>query len=171
MIEIRMERPEDISAVRIVNELAFGQPTEADIIDGLRMNCPDSLSLVAVDGDAVVGHILFTPVVIDGPGGTISGMGLAPMAVLPERQRQGAGSMLVREGIELLGQRGCPFIIVLGHPEYYPHFGFEPACFHGITCQWEGVPDEAFMVMILDRGMMEGVSGVACYLDEFDEAV
>lgn len=71
----------------------------------------------------------------------------------------------------MLRERGCPFVIVLGHPEYYPRFGFERASAHGLACQWEGVPDEAFMVLILDAGVMEGVSGVAVYRDEFNEAM
>ena len=90
MIAIRVERPQDVSQVRTVNERAFGQPTEADIVDRLRQACGDSLSLVAEDNE-VVGHILFTPAVVEGPGRRIVGMGLAPMAVMPERQRQGIG--------------------------------------------------------------------------------
>jgi len=97
-------------------------------------------------------------------------MGLAPMAIAPERQRQGIGSRLIEAGLKVLRQQACPFVIVLGHPEYYPRFGFVPASGHGLACQWEGVPDEAFMVLILDKAFMAGVSGVARYRDEFDEA-
>jgi len=167
---VRAEKPEDTSHVRRVNELAFAQPTEADIVDRLRRACAESLSLVAED-EGVVGHILFTPAVIESTGRRVVGMGLAPMAVLPDRQRHGIGSKLVRRGLEILRERGCPFVIVLGHPEYYPRFGFEPASLHRIACQWEGVPDEAFMISILDSSAMEGVSGVAKYRDEFGEAV
>ena len=102
---------------------------------------------------------------------TIEGMGLAPMAVLPAWQRQGIGTLLIKRGIEMLKSRSCPFIIVLGHPEYYPRFDFERASNYGIRSQWEGVPDEAFMILILDREAMQGVSGVARYRNEFDEAV
>jgi putative acetyltransferase len=165
---IRLERPEDASQVRIVNERAFEQPTEANIVDRLRQTCAASLSLVAED-DGVVGHILFTPVAIEHAGRRVLGMGLAPMAVLPERQRQGLGSELVRRGLEILRERGCPFVVVVGHPEYYPRFGFEPASRHGLVCQWEGVPDPAFMVLILDADAMAGISGVAQYRDEFNE--
>jgi len=98
-------------------------------------------------------------------------MGLAPMAVLPEFQRQGIGSRLVRYGLDILRQGSCPFIIVLGHPEYYPRFGFEPASTHKIRCQWTGVPDEAFMIIILDKDAMAGVSGIAAYRSEFDDAM
>src|SRR5688572_22803870 len=126
VMTIRGERPEDASRVRHVNEAAFGRPAEADLVERLRRACQDSLSLVAEDA-AVVGHILFTPVVVESPGRRVLGMGLAPLAVLPDRQRRGVGSQLVRRGLNLLRERGCPFIVVVGHPEYYPRFGFEPA--------------------------------------------
>jgi putative acetyltransferase len=84
------------------------------------------LSLVAVEKEKIVGHILFSSAIIEGEHGVVKGMGLAPMAVLPEFQRQGIGSQLVKAGIEKLRKTKCPFIIVLGHPEYYPRFGFEP---------------------------------------------
>ena len=143
-----------------MNELAFGQPAEADLVDKLRQACTDSLSLVAEDGE-VVGHILFTPVVVESQEQRVVGMGLAPMAVIPDRQRQGIGSQLVRRGLDILGERGCPFVVVVGHPEYYPRFGFEPASNHGFASQWEGMPDAAFMVLVLDADSMMGVSGVA----------
>ncbi len=126
--------------------------------------------MVALEGDEIVGHILFSPVKIIGSAKTAEGMGLAPVAVLPARQHQGVGTLLVKQGIEMLRGRGCPFIIVLGHPEYYPRFGFARAFMHGIASQWDGVPDEAFMILILDPSAMKGVSGVARYRDEFDEA-
>jgi putative acetyltransferase len=171
MIFIREEKVEDIEQIRIINEQAFGQPAEASIVDRLRQNCPDLLSLVALDGDEIVGHILFSPAKIEGSTKTIEGMGLAPMAVLSAYQHQGIGTLLVNRGIEMLKSRGCPFIIVLGHAEYYPRFGFEQASLHGICSQWDGVPDEAFMILILEKAAMKGVLGVARYRDEFDEAM
>jgi len=168
VVTIRPESRENASAVRHLNELAFGQPAEADLVEKLRAACGDALSLVAV-ADVVVGHILFTPVVVGNASRRVVGMGLAPMAVLPDRQRQGIGSQLVRRGMDILRERGCPFVVVVGHPEYYPRFGFEPASKHGLVSQWEGMPDAAFMVLILDEHVMAGVSGVARYRDEFDE--
>jgi len=171
MINIRLERPEDIPQVRSLHERAFRQSTEADAVDRLRLTCPDALSLVAEDDGRIVGHILFTPVVIDSPKRKIEGMGLAPMAVLPTCQRQGIGSQLVKHCLKILRERGCPFVIVLGHPEYYPKFGFVPASTYKVTSQWENVPDEAFMILVFDEETLQGVSGVARYRDEFNAAM
>ena len=171
MVIIRIEKPQDVLQVRKVNEQAFEGPAEANIVDTLRQTCPSSLSLVAEDGDCIVGHILFSPATIDSSGGTIEGMGLAPMAVLPSMQRQGIGSQLVKRGLEILRERGCPFVIVLGHPEYYPRFGFELASKYGLSSQWDGVPDEAFMIMVMDHAALKGVCGVARYREEFNEAM
>jgi putative acetyltransferase len=171
MSVIREEGPQDASAIRAVNEQAFGQPAEADLVDALRRSCADRLSLVAEENGVVVGHILFTPTVVESAGRQVVGMGLAPMAVLPERQRQGIGSALVERGLAALRIRGCPLVIVLGHPGYYPRFGFERASAHGLASQWEGVPDEAFMVLILDSQAMAGMRGVARYRPEFDAAM
>jgi len=171
MIIVREEKPEDVEGVRIVNERAFGQPQEAEIVDALRNSCPDAMSLVAVERDRIVGHILFSPATIQRSDGEVRGMGLAPMAVLPDYQGQGIGSKLVRAGLEALKESSCPFVIVLGHPKYYPRFGFVPASNHSLQCQWEGVPDEAFMVLILDESVMKDVSGVAWYRSEFDAAM
>lgn len=101
----------------------------------------------------------------------IEGMGLAPVAVLPEFQNQGIGSELSRRGIEILREMGVPFVIVLGHADYYPRFGFENASRYGIGSQRNGIPDESFMIRILNPDAMEGVSGVARYRDEFNAAM
>jgi putative acetyltransferase len=166
---IRLERPDDAAAVRQVNELAFAQPAEADLVEKLLQACADTVSLVAVD-DGIVGHILFTPVVVESGGQRVVGMGLAPMAVHPDWQRRGIGSQLVRSGMDIMRERGCPFVVVVGHPEYYPRFGFERASAHGLASQWEGVPDDAFMALVLDEKAMAGVSGVARYRKEFSES-
>lgn len=173
-MNIRAEKPDDTQRIRLINELAFGQTTEADIVDSLRKECKECtefLSYVAEEKNEIIGHILFTPVVVESRGKTIQGMGLAPMAVLPARQREGIGSELVRHGLQELRDRGCPFVIVLGHPEYYPKFGFERASKFGLSCQWPGVPDEAFMALILDAARMNGISGVAEYRAEFSAAM
>ena len=171
MISIRQEKSEDASAIRQVNEKAFEQPQEADVVDQIRANCTNILSLVALQENEIVGHILFSPAVIESVNRQVEGMGLAPMAVLPEYQRQGIGSELIRQGLDILRKRGCTFVIVLGHPDYYPRFGFEPASFYGLKSQWQNVPDEAFMVMFFDDSLRHNVSGLARYRDEFDEAM
>ena len=171
MTAVRKERPEDVPAIRQVNERAFGQPLEADIVDKLRRTCEGLLSLVATDGHRVIGHILFSPATAEWPGSLVEGMGLAPMAVLPEYQRRGVGSLLVREGLTILRAASCPFVIVLGHPEYYPRFGFERASRYGLRSQWEGVPDEAFMILVFDAPTLAGASGVVRYRSEFDAAM
>lgn len=168
---IRQEKSEDIRDIHALNELAFGVPEEANIIDKLRDTCEGLLSLVAIEMGKIVGHILFSPATIEGEHGVVKGMGLAPMAVLPEMQRQRIGTQLVKRGIEYLRKIHCPFIIVLGHPEYYPRFGFEIASQYGIKSQWEGVPDEAFMILWLDKSLMNHVAGVGKYRDEFTEAM
>jgi putative acetyltransferase len=162
MIEIREERPEDITAIREVNDRAFGQEQEGRIVDALRANGAAVLSLVAVVDDRVVGHIFYSPITV----GEVTGAALAPMAVLPEQQRRGIGSRLVECGNQKLKLAGYPFIIVLGHPEFYPRFGFVPANTRDIKCEWD-VPAEAFMLLVLDEARMKGVSGLAKYRDEF----
>ena len=170
-IEIREEKQEDYGAVRFVNNQAFGQPEEGRIVDKLREACKETISLVAVSGEKIVGHIFFSPATIDHQDGQVVGMGLAPMAVLPEFQNQGIGSLLVKEGIRRIKETDCPFILVLGHEKYYPRFGFQLASKYGIRCQWEGVPDDAFMVLVLNKSAIAGISGVARYRSEFDEAM
>ncbi len=173
MITIRKEESRDRQAVRQIYKAAFGQPTEADLVDQLRKSCPDRLALVAEVGNRVVGQILFTPATITSDDGKkLTGMGLAPVAVTPDLQGQGIGSKLVTEGLALLNRQHCPFVIVLGHPSYYPRFGFVPADTFGIRCLWPDVPPEAFMILVLDQEAMRPISGgVAGYRDEFNQAV
>ena len=155
--------------IREIHEAAFGQDNEATIVDKLRAHCDNYTSFVAVDQGTVVGHILFTPVTIDGT--SLAGMGLAPMAVHPSHQKQGIGSQLVRHGLDHLQRTGCPFVIVLGHPDYYPRFGFVPALRYQLKSQWEAVPDEAFMVVVFDETVLPKSGGSVRYRAEFDEAV
>ena len=168
---VRQEKPEDINDIHVLNESAFGQPQEAGIIDKLRRNCEGCFSLVAIEDEKIVGHIFFSPAVIEGENGMIAGMGLAPMAVLPEMQRKGIGTQLVKKGIEHLNKTECPFIIVLGHPEFYPRFGFKRASLYGIKSQWQGIPDEAFMILWQNKPDVNPVSAVARYRDEFNVAM
>jgi putative acetyltransferase len=168
MITIRPERPDDLPTIRQVNNLAFGRSEEAQLVDRLRENCRDLISLVALAEDHLVGHILFTPVNLNGTGRSLVGTGLGPLAVRPDYQQQGIGSTLVRQGIENVMEQGSPFIVVLGHSTYYPRFGFEPAGRFGIRSQWK-VPNHAFMILVLDETAMRGLSCLAEYQPEFSE--
>lgn len=169
MVEIREEEPRDQDAVHSVNQAAFNNGPESALVDRLRAGCEGYLAFVAVGAGTVVGHILFTPVTIDGCDAV--GMGLAPMAVLPAHQRKGIGSQLVRHGLEHVRRSGCPFVVVLGHPEYYPRFGFDRASQYRLLSQWEGVPDEAFMVIVIDSRVLPKEGGTARYRHEFDETM
>ena len=164
MIEIRPEQSEDIAAIRELNRRAFGQEQEGRIVDALRAHGGADLSLVAVDNGRIVGHILYSPLQL----GRVEGRALGPMAVDPEMQRQGIGTALVEAGNARLRQTGCPFVIVIGHPEFYPRFGFRLARPLGITCEWE-VPDDVFMILVLNEARMSGVTGKAVYRQEFSE--
>ena len=163
MIEIREERSDDVPAVRHLNRRAFGQDQESNIVDALRANAAALLSLVATLNGQVVGHIMYSPLSIDGK---FEGAALGPMAVLPQCQREGIGTKLIEAGNRKLKDDGCPFIIVVGHADYYPRFGFKPASEHGIKCEWD-VPDNVFMLLVLDQAKMAGVAGLAKYRPEF----
>lgn len=168
MIQIRPEQIEEIAAIRRVNERAFNGPAEADLVERLREHDKVTLSLVAVRDDEIVGHILFSPVVIESPRQSIAAVGLAPMAVLPELQNQGIGSLLVRTGLDQCRRAGHLVAVVLGHPQYYPRFGFVPASRYAIRSEYE-VADEHFMVIELRPGALAGQSGTVKYQAEFNE--
>ncbi|HSR68253.1 MAG TPA: N-acetyltransferase [Acidobacteriota bacterium] len=164
-MKIRYQEEGDREAVRAVNEAAFETAAEADLVERLGEQARPLLSLVAEQEGRVVGHILFTPVSLSGhPGLRI--MGLAPMAVLPGQQRRGIGSALVREGLRECRRLGAVAVVVLGHPRYYPRFGFDPSSRFGIDCEYE-VPEEAFMVLELSAGALEGREGTIRYHEAF----
>lgn len=160
---IRSERAEDVDAIRRVNELAFEGTAEAQLVDALRVAARPFLSLVADDHGEIVGHICFTPVQVDREdGSSLEILGLAPMAVVPSRQRQGIGSMLIRAGLEECRRLGTRAVVVVGHIDYYPRFGFVPAQPLGLSSEYEGVGD-AFMLLELTPGAAADVRGVARY--------
>ena len=170
MVSIRPEAPKDIDAIGYVNEQAFGQPVEAAIVDKLRNRNALTISLVATIGNEVVGHIAFSPVLIESECSSFEAVALAPMAVLPAHQRKGIGSQLVRAGLGECHRLGHDIVVVLGHPNYYPRFGFVPGKQRGIDCEFE-VPDEAWMVLELREGALAGRSGTVKYQPEFKEGV
>ncbi len=168
MPAIRQETPNDVSAIHDLHVAAFAQSTEADIVDALRGAGALRYSLVAVEGDDIVGHIAISPVTITEDSKVVDALGLGPMAVRPSRQRQGIGTRLVNFWLEQLAEDKDNLVVVVGHPEYYPRFGFRRAGPCGI--RWEhDVPDEAFMVLELRRGSLDQISGVVRFHPVFDE--
>jgi putative acetyltransferase len=167
-VSIRGEQPGDADGIRETNEQAFGAPLEANLVDTLRESAQEHyLSLVATIDGRVIGHILFTPVTIE-PAVDRRIAGLAPMAVHPDYQRSGVGSQLIRAGLEECRRRGYAAVIVLGHPEYYPRFGFVPAHIFGLTCEFPS-PPEAFMAIELESSALSGIEGLVRYRHEFAE--
>ncbi len=165
---IRAEEERDWTAVRAVNLSAFETPEEANLVEALRQQAQPLVSLIAEDNGAIVGHIMFSPVSLSGhPALRI--MGLAPMAVAPEHQRKGIGSALVRDGLDQCRQLGCGAVVVLGHSSYYPRFGFSPSARFGISCEYD-VPEDVFMVMELQAGFLDGVTGQVKYHSAFADA-
>jgi putative acetyltransferase len=167
---IRPERPADHEQVFRVVELAFGQPAEARLVEALRRSpafIPE-LSLVAVEDERVVGHILFSRIAVRSAAETHEAVALAPMAVLPERQRAGIGSALVERGLADARRLGHRVAIVVGHPAYYPRFGFVPGEPFGIRIPFEVSPG-AFMVRELQPGALAAVNGQVEYPPEFAE--
>ena len=167
-MSIRPEIIEDVEGIRRVNTAAFGRPAEANLVAALRDNGKALLSLVALREGRIVGHILFSPVTIQGENGTHEAIGLGPMAVMPQMQRSGIGSELVRAGLEQLRKAGHGSVIVLGHPEFYVRFGFGPASGFGVRTTYH-VPDEVFMAVELREGELADKAGVVVYSPEFDE--
>jgi putative acetyltransferase len=163
-VEVRGERPGDHAAIHEVNRLAFGGDDEARLVDALRAGGHVRLSLVAEDAGRVVGHVLFSDLPIESRQGTVPALALAPLAVLPARQRQGVGSLLVREGLRACARQGHRIVVVLGHPGYYPRFGFSAALARPLKSPFSG---EAWMALELVPGALAGVAGEVRYPPPF----
>jgi putative acetyltransferase len=164
MIKIQPEKGEYYTAIHEINVLGFGLENEARLVENLRKS-PDfipELSLVAVKDKRVVGHILFSRIAIQTKTGSFPAMSLAPMAVHPKFQKQGIGSKLIRQGLERCRNLGYKVVIVVGHPNYYPRFGFTSARAKGLEAPFP-VSDEAFMVIELASGALKGISGMVIY--------
>jgi putative acetyltransferase len=166
ILTLRGETPADIPAIHHIHTAAFGRSSEADLVDALRQNNALTISLVAILAGRLVGHIAFSPVTITSSTATIEALGLAPMAVLPAYQRRGIGSQLVEVGLTTCHRTPYGVVVVLGHPHYYPRFGFVPAKPLGIV--WENdTPDDAFMVKEIQEGALPQTQGVVQYRPEF----
>jgi len=163
---VRPETPADHEAIRHVNRLAFGQAAEACLVDALRDGGYVEASLVAEKGGQVVGHILFTDLPILTDAATVSALALAPLAVSPAFQRRGIGSALVRRGHEMCRGQGHRIVIVLGHPDFYPRFGFSQELAANLESPYSGKP--AFMALELVPGALAGVAGQVKYPPPFN---
>ena len=131
---IRDEKPRDRAAVRAVIEDAFARPEEADLVDRLREDGDREVALVAVEGGRIVGHVLFSRM-----RAPFRALGLAPVAVAPDRQRLGIGSCLILAGLERARAAGWQGVFVLGNPAYYRRFGFDPALAGGFASPYAGL--------------------------------
>ena len=167
-MRIRREESQDVPQVRAVNVAAFGSATEADIVDVLRSDSRDVVSLVAEEAGEIVGHIMFSPVrIVEAPD--LRAMALAPIAVIPQRQRTGIGGELIRAGLEECRGSGVNAVFVVGHASYYPRVGFAVASAFGFKCEFD-VPDEAFMVRELIPGALAGHYGTVHSHEAFRNA-
>jgi putative acetyltransferase len=147
-----------------VNHRAFASEEEPALVDALRAGSHVVVSLVAVDDGSIVGHILFSELPIETGTTTIPAAALAPMAVLPEHQRRGIGGALITQGLDLCRDRGCAAVVVVGHPEYYPRFGFSAELATRLRAPFSG---PAFMAIELIRGTIQGVEGTPRYAPPF----
>jgi putative acetyltransferase len=164
---IRPERAADQEAIRQVNSLAFGQDAEARLVDALRAGGFDRVSLVAEKDGQVVGHIMFSALQITTQHGTITALALAPLAVLPAYQHQGIGSSLVERGLELCRELGHRIVVVLGHPDFYPRFGFSSKLAERLESPYSG--GSSFMAAELVPGALGGVVGKVVYPPPFND--
>jgi len=168
-IRIRSEIEADRNAVYTINAAAFPTAAEAKLVDRLRTNAQPVISLVAEDttmkDEAVVGHILFSPVSLDSDP-SLKIIGLAPMAVSPEQQRAGIGSALVNAGLQRCRAAGFGAVVVLGHAEYYPKFGFASSELFGIKSEYD-VPSDVFMILELVGDYLRTQTGTIRYHPEF----
>lgn len=164
---VREETPDDLDVIREVNRQAFGGEAEVKLIDQLRADGDVVLSLVAqIDGE-VVGHILFSKLESETTGGIIKAVALAPMAVSPEFQERGIGTAMVERGLALCRERGYNVVVVLGHPAYYPRFGFSSEKAKVLRSPYSEL-GEAYMALELVPGALRGVSGSIRYAKAFD---
>lgn len=161
-MNIRKEKDSDKEKIWKVNAEAFESEAEANLVNALRDSGISFISLVAEEDEGIIGHILFTPVELIGDAAGLKLMGLAPMAILPKLQRKGIGSQLVKTGIENCATQGYDAIVVFGHPEYYPKFGFVPSVKYGIKSEYD-VPDETFMVLELKESSLRDKNGIIKY--------
>ncbi len=171
---IRPESAADAVEIRALLLAAFGGTEEATLVEQLRRRSA-AWSLVATQAEVVVGAITVSPVRGRPHRDGLRAVGLAPMAVRPDVQRRGIGSALVRAGIEECRRRGAGLIVVLGHPGYYPRFGFASAAAIGLRCRWSADPNardtdqaDSFMYLEVIAGHARLAGDFVEYAPEFD---
>jgi len=173
---IRKEEIKDYSLVEELTKKSFEKAglseviTEHILLQKLRNSkgfIPE-LSLVAEENDEIVGHIILTKIVIKTENKETETLCLAPMSVKPEVQKMGIGSKLIQESLAIAKNMGFGSVIVLGHKEYYPKFGFIEAKNYGLSCEFD-VPDEYFFALELKSGSLKNIKGIVCYPDVFKE--
>jgi putative acetyltransferase len=167
-LRIRPETKIDHPAIREVNRLAFGGEMESRLVDDLRDGEFMRISLVAELDGIVIGHICFSELSITTELGPVAALSLAPMAVLPHFQRHGIGSALVRRGLAVGREQGHRIVVVLGHPEFYPRFGFSAELAEPLESPYAGGP--AWMALELVEGALRGVTGRVQYPPPFPAA-
>ena len=155
-VEIRRETERDIPHIRDAHRRAFGREEEASLVDDLRDAGYARLSLVAEEDGLILGHIMFSEAVIRTEEGDVAALVLGPVGVVPECQRQGTGSALIREGLGRCAEMGHRVVVLLGHPGYYPRFGFSADLAGNLDSGYSG---EAFMALELTTGALSGVTG------------
>ncbi|MCP4357246.1 MAG: N-acetyltransferase [Chloroflexi bacterium] len=166
-IVIREEEKQDIEAVYAVNESAFGRADEAELVNRLREVGVELISLVALMEGQIVGHALFSPMTLRSESETWPTVGLGPIGVLSIYQKQSIGGKLISAGMTACHAAGYEELFVLGHPSYYPRFGFRVTRPYHIRCAYD-VPEDVFMVVELRPGALNGKSGIAHYHPAFD---
>jgi putative acetyltransferase len=164
-VVVREETAADVAAIDEVTRVAFARDDEAALVTRLRDGNALALSLVATCDDVVVGHAALSPVVAGGASGLVCGLG--PIAVSPPLQRCAIGARLVEEALARARSVGIAAVVVLGHPSYYPRFGFRPASRFGLRYT-APVPEEAFMAAELVPGALAGAGGAVRYHAAFD---
>lgn len=170
-MNIRPEQPGDFEAIHEVVHLAFERDDEARLVERLRdlEYFHPGLSLVAIAGKVLVGHILFTPITIENGNSRVPALALAPLSVRPNRQQQGIGTALVERGLAACHKLGHRIVVVLGSPELYSRFGFQVASKLGIQAPFPLEDENYFMVLGLRHGALDGVVGVVKYPAPFDD--
>lgn len=171
-MNIRPETKQDKESIYKINCEAFGTDIEAKIVDALRDSGQLKLSMVAEDHGNIIGHIAYSPMTFPDARIAVNAVALAPMSVAPAFQRKGVGSRLINISVEELKRSNVDIIFLIGHPEYYPKFGFQPAFSTlGVKSNFEDVPDDAFMYLKISENPFKLENSRVFFRDEFSESL